>query len=109
MAGVRGEVLGVVIFAPGPLDLVAERLQPGRQLRETRDQARLGAGPGAHVVQRRGPVLAGGRGGHEADLDLVAPAAGLAQAVGDPAHLAPDVRLTRRPHQDHAVGHPPGQ
>jgi len=51
VAGVDGEVLAEVVVLLGAADLVGIGLQAGRQLREVGDQARLGAGPAADVVE----------------------------------------------------------
>ena len=107
--GARREVLAVVVVLLRPLDLRAEGLEARRQLLHARLQARLRARPRADVGQRGLAVLARRQRGDEADADVGAAAAGLLDALGDPAELAgEDVRLGGA-HDDHAVGEPAGE
>src|SRR5205807_7716487 len=96
--GVDGEVLAEVVVRLGAPDLLGVGLQAGRQLGEVGDQAGLGAGPAAHVLDALGDS------GQQADVDLRPLPAGLADAVADPADLPVHVLGRGGAHHDRAVG-----
>src|SRR3954453_19423691 len=57
VAGAGREVLAVVVIVLGPLDLLAERLEAGRQLLHARLQPRLRARPRTDIGQRGFAIL----------------------------------------------------